>query len=426
MAGVVVDGRTEPPLRGSGARPVTAPPRPHAPAPLTYRPALDGLRAVAVLAVMIEHSGVRRPGSTELLVPGGFLGVDVFFVISGFLITSLLLIEREASGRIDLRRFWRRRARRLLPAVGVMVAVTCTVAAVTDMAFDGATLRGDALAALAYVANWRFVLTDQSYFAAFGLPSPFRHLWSLSLEEQWYVFFPPAMVGLLAVVRRRTGLLLGVLAAAAVASTAWMAILYTPGRDPSRVYYGTDTRAQALLVGALLAVVMVRLPAFTRRFARLTPALGCAGLGALVVLFLTMSGERSALYQGGFAVVAVASVATVAAVALPGARGPVHAVLGLRPAVGVGRMSYGLYLWHWPIFVFMTPDRVGLTGAELAAARITVTFVVAAVSYVAVEMPIRRHGLSASRPACAGWGSAACDRPASPRPSPPPSSPWSW
>jgi peptidoglycan/LPS O-acetylase OafA/YrhL len=369
------------------------PDRDEAGATLEYRPALDGLRAVAVLAVMIEHSGVRRPGSTGLLVPGGFLGVDVFFVISGFLITSLLLLERRRTGRIDLRRFWLRRARRLLPAVGVMVALTCVLAAVTDLAIDEATLQGDALAALAYVANWRFIVTDQSYFAAFGLPSPFRHLWSLSLEEQWYLVFPPVLVGLLALVRRRTGLLLGVLGAAAAASALWMALLYTPGRDPSRVYYGTDTRAQALLIGALLAVVMVRLPALTRRLARLTPLLGVAGLAALAGLFATVSGQGARLYQGGFAVVALASVAAVAAVALPDASGPAKRALAWRPAVAVGRVSYGLYLWHWPIFVYMTPDRIGLTGAELAAARIAVTFVVATLSFVAVELPIRRHGL---------------------------------
>ena len=221
---------------------------------LGYRPALDGLRAVAVLAVMVEHSGVRRPGGTGLLLPGGFLGVDVFFVISGFLITSLLLIEHDGTGRVDLRRFWLRRARRLLPAACVTIAATCVAAAVVGLAIDGEALRGDALAALAYVANWRFIVTDQSYFAAFGVPSPFRHLWSLSLEEQWYLVFPPLLVGLLALVRRRTGALLVVLATAAAASAVWMAVCHTPGQDPSRAYYGTDTRAQTLLVGALLAV----------------------------------------------------------------------------------------------------------------------------------------------------------------------------
>jgi peptidoglycan/LPS O-acetylase OafA/YrhL len=402
MAGAVVDDTSRPltPSPAPGGRgadvdlPVAEEPdREDAHSTLEYRPALDGLRAVAVLAVMVEHSGVRRPGSTELLVPGGFLGVDVFFVISGFLITSLLLLERGRTGGIDLRRFWLRRARRLLPAVGVVVAVTCVLTAVTDMAVDGATLQGDALAALAYVANWRFIVTDQSYFAAFGLPSPVRHLWSLSLEEQWYVVFPPLLVGLLALVRRRTVLLLGVLGAAAAASALWMAILYTPGRDPSRAYYGTDTRAQALLIGALLAVVMVRLPTLTRRLARLTPVLGVAGLAALAALFATVSGQGARLYQGGFVVVALASVAAVAAVALPGATGPANRALAWWPAVAIGRVSYGLYLWHWPIFVYMTPDRIGLTGAELGAARIAVTLVVATVSFVVVEQPIRRHGL---------------------------------
>jgi peptidoglycan/LPS O-acetylase OafA/YrhL len=365
-----------------------------APAALGYRPALDGLRAVAVLAVMVEHSGLRRPGGSDLVFPGGFLGVDVFFVISGFLITSLLLIERGRTGRIDLGRFWTRRARRLLPAVGVMVGVTCVVATVTDMAVDAATLRGDALASLGYVANWRFILTDQSYFAAFGLPSPFRHLWSLAVEEQWYLVFPPLLVGLLAVVRHRTGVLLGALAAAAVASAVWMSVVATPGQDPSRAYYGTDTRAHTLLVGALLAVVAVRAPALTRRLARLTPVLGVVGLAALAFAFTTVSGQQGGLYDGGFTVVAAVSLLAVAGVALPGARGPASWALGRRPVAFVGRLSYGLYLWHWPVFVFLTPDRIGLTGAGLAGVRMAVAFAIAGVSYVVVEQPVRRHGLA--------------------------------
>ena len=398
MAGVVVDDASQLPVgaptrdrnRSSRTDPTATTSAPT----LGYRPALDGLRAVAVLAVMLEHSGVRRPGGTGLLVPGGFLGVDVFFVISGFLITSLLLIERGRTGRVDLGRFWVRRARRLLPAVGLMVAVTCVVVATTDVAVDRPTLRGDAAAALAYVANWRFIVTDQSYFAAFGLPSPFRHLWSLSVEEQWYLVFPPALVALLAFVRRRTGVLLAVLGVAVVASAVWMAVCATPGQDASRAYYGTDTRVQTLLVGAALAVVMVRLPAFAPRFARLTPGLGVLGLVALAVLFVTVRGQQPELYEGGFLVVAAASAAAVAGVAFPGATGPACWVLGRRPVVAIGRLSYGLYLWHWPVFVLMTPDRVGLTGAELAVARVVVAFAVATASYLLVEQPIRRHGLA--------------------------------
>ena len=404
MAGVVVDHerarpRAWPPPEQPRSSAPPIPPAPDTrrrrplPPGLRYRPALDGLRAVAVLAVMAEHGGLTVPGSDRPLVPGGFLGVDVFLVVSGFLITSLLLLERQRTGRIDLRAFWVRRARRLLPAVGLMVPVTCLLVALAGLPVDGATLRGDALAALAYVANWRFVVSDQSYFASFGLPSPFRHLWSLSLEEQWYLVFPPAMVALLAVLRRRTGALLAVLLGAAAASAVWMAVLSNPGQDPSRAYYGTDTRAQTLLVGAALAVVMVGLPAFTRQFARVLPALGTAGLVALGVLFATVPGERASLYHGGFLVVALAAAAVVAGVALPGATGPARWLLARRPLVAIGSISYGLYLWHWPLYVWLTPDRVGLDGPALAAVRVGASFAAAGVSYVAIEQPIRRHGL---------------------------------
>lgn len=366
-----------------------------APPPLlTYRPALDGLRAVAVLVVMAEHGSLALPGRTEPLVPGGFLGVDVFLVISGFLITSLLLVEHHRAGRIDLRGFWLRRARRLLPAVALMVAATSVLIAVADLPLDPRSARGDALAALGYVANWRFIVTEQSYFSAFGLPSPFRHLWSLSVEEQWYLVFPPVLVAAYSVLKRRPAVLLGGLLALAAASALWMAAVHTPGKDPSRAYYGTDTRAQTLLVGAALAVVMVRFPRLVRRVSPIVPWAAVAGLAALAVMFHTVEGQGSGLYQGGFALVALVSTAVVAGVALPDARGPVRWALSRRPVVAVGRISYGLYLWHWPIFLWLTPDLTGLRPTHLAALRFAVSFAVAGLSYVVVEQPIRRHGLS--------------------------------
>lgn len=242
------------------------------------------------------------------------------------------------------------------------------------------------------MANWRFVVTDQSYFASFGLPSPFRHLWSLSVEEQWYLVFPPALVALCALARRRPVVLLGALTAGALASAAWAAALHTPRRDPSRIYYGTDTRAQALLVGAALAVVMVHFPGVTRRLARLTPVLAVAGLAGLAALFRTVEGHGPALYRGGFLAVALVAAAAVAGVALPGAWGPGRWLLGRRGPVLIGRLSYGLYLWHWPVYVWLTPDRAGLSGTALLGLRVVVTFAAATASYVLVEQPVRRDG----------------------------------
>lgn len=364
------------------------------PPALEYRPALDGLRAVAVLAVMAEHGDLRLPGASAPFLPGGFLGVDVFLVISGFLITSLLLVEHRRTGSVDLRAFWLRRARRLLPAVVMMVAGTATLIAVAGLEVDTISARGDALAALGYVANWRFVLTEQSYFASFGLPSPFRHLWSLSLEEQWYLVFPPLLVGARVLARRRPGLLLAGLLTVAAASAAWMAAGYTPGRDPSRLYYGTDTRAHTLLVGAALAVVMVHFPGVVRRGRRVVPVLAVGGVAVLAHLFHTVDGRGPTLYRGGFLLVALVSAAVVAGVALPGVDGPVRRLLARRGPVAVGRISYGLYLWHWPLFVWLTPRHVGLDGALLNVARFGASFAVAVSSYVLVEQPIRRHGLS--------------------------------
>jgi peptidoglycan/LPS O-acetylase OafA/YrhL len=363
---------------------------------LTYRPALDGLRAVAVLAVLVQHAGLRVPGVAGQAVPGGFLGVDVFFVISGFLITSLLLAEHGSRGRVDLRRFWLRRARRLLPAVALVVAATAVLIAVADLPLDVASARGDALAALAYVANWRFIVTDQSYFDAFGLPSPFRHLWSLSLEEQWYLLFPPLLVALGAL-RRRPGVLVAGLVAAALASAAWMAALYSPGDDPSRVYYGTDTRAHTLLIGAALAVAATGFPGLVVRLRRWLPWVAGAGLAGLAVAFRSIDGSEPSLYRGGFLAVALASAAVIAGVALPGAAGPAHWGLSRRGAVAVGRISYGLYLWHWPLFVWLTPDRLGIDGPGLFVVRFGLTFLLAGLSYRYVELPIRRHGWAGVR-----------------------------
>ena len=212
-------------------------------AALPYVGALDGVRALAVAGVLLYHAGVPW-------LPGGFLGVDLFFVLSGFLITSLLLAEREATGRIDLARFWLRRARRLLPAAFVVIGVCLLVVAFLPPG-EAARTRADALASLGYVNNWHQVLADRSYFEAFGRPSLLEHLWSLAVEEQFYLLWPLFLgFALTHLGRRRTALLT---LAAATASALAMGLLFEPGSDPSRVYFGTDTHASGLLAGALLA-----------------------------------------------------------------------------------------------------------------------------------------------------------------------------
>ncbi len=356
-----------------------------------YRPGLDGVRAFAVAAVMLYHGQVSW-------AQGGFLGVDVFFVLSGFLITSLLLKEITTTGRLELLAFWKRRARRLLPALFVLLGAVAVYAWVAAPPTQLASLRSDALASLAYVSNWKFILDGTSYFHAFQAPSPLAHTWSLAIEEQWYLIWPIALLGLVRVCRGRRGLLAAAIAALALASAALAAVLYHPGTDPSRVYYGTDTRAQTLLVGALLAVCVMGprpwLALDSRRHRNVMAAVGCGG--ALVLAFMcTHVGSSGAfLYRGGFLVVAIAAAAVVAAAA---SRNAFARVCGMRPLRAIGLISYGLYLWHWPVDVVANSARTGLHGALLFFTQTAITAVIATASYVFVELPIRRNGLAGLR-----------------------------
>jgi peptidoglycan/LPS O-acetylase OafA/YrhL len=346
----------------------------------SYLPALDGLRAVAVVAVLLYH------GSASW-APGGFIGVDVFFVLSGYLITALLLAEHARWGAIDLLAFWRRRARRLLPALFLMLVAVAAYAAVLAPAGQRESIRLDALATLGYVANWRFVASGQSYFAQFQAPSPLRHTWSLGIEEQWYLLFPPMLALALSRWHPSRRLLSVALGALALASAALMAALFTPGADPSRVYFGTDTRVQALLVGAVVAVALRDVTAHGRwRLATRAGSVG--GLLAVVLIVAVVRDSDAWMYRGGFLLTAIAAALVVVGVATR-ADGPVERLLTWAPLVQVGLISYGLYLWHWPVFVTLTPERTGLTALPLLVLRILVTTVIAAASYLAVEQPIR-------------------------------------
>ena len=371
--------------------PVEAPPahRAGADAHPTHRPALDGIRMVAVVSVLLYHGLV---GWSR----GGFLGVDVFFVLSGYLITTLLVDEWQRWGSIDLVAFYRRRARRLLPAlVLVVVAVAVWAWRVAEPTRLG-SIRGDGIASLLYVANWRFVIVKTSYFDQYSDPSPFRHMWSLAIEEQYYVLFPLVVMGLLALSRRRRWLLPAVLAVVAAASAVEMAVLFDPTTDPSRVYFGTDTRIHELMIGSLLAVLMVRareLPGVLARLARLAPYAAVAALLLLLAAFNRLTDQSAFLYRGGFALVCVVTAVLVASVELA-PTGPVGRVLSLGPVVWIGKVSYGLYLWHWPIFVAISPQHFpALHDTSLLLTRLGVTVVVATASYYLVEHPIRSGAL---------------------------------
>ena len=366
-------------------------------------PGLDGLRALAVTAVLLYHAGVAW-------MPGGFLGVDVFFVISGYLITALLVTEWRLRGRIDLKTFWVRRARRLLPALYLVVVATLAFA-VLFLPGEVAGLRGDALSAFGYVTNWYLIFGNESYFEAMARPSLLRHLWSLAVEEQFYLLWPPIVaLGIgIGARRHRLARLTVVALAIAGASALLMAQLHDPAVDPSRIYYGTDTRATGLLLGAALAFVWrpgdrrarakrrTNTPAerLRRRWGWTSPAFldvaGLAALAGLLAFCLRLDEFEPFLYNGGFAAVSLTTAALVAVVAHPRSRVG-GLLLGWRPLRWIGERSYGIYLWHWPVFMVTRPGLdVPLDGAWLLALRIGASVGLAHLSYRYVEEPVR-HG----------------------------------
>ena len=359
---------------------------------LAYQPALDGLRALAVLGVLLYHARVSW-------APGGFLGVDAFFVLSGFLITSLLVDEWRKHGRIDLKAFWARRARRLLPALVLVVFAVGMYALFVARPDELDRIRGDAFGSLLYVANWR-QLFESSYFAQLATPSPLRHTWSLGIEEQWYLVWPIALLLAFRFANGRRWIVIGATAALAIGSALLMAVLFDAS-DPSRVYYGTDTRAQALLVGAALALLVMRPRRRPRQVSATTGMIGLEVVGIIAVVYLGwlwthVADTTTWMYTGGFLVEALAVAALIAAATRPYSPvlGP---LLSIAPLRAIGRISYGVYLWHWPVYVYLTPARTGLDEGPLLLVRLAATFGLALLSYRLIEQPIRHHTLSRAR-----------------------------
>jgi len=348
--------------------------------------ALDGVRGLAVIAVVAYH---LEPD----LVPGGFLGVTMFFVLSGYLITGLLLSESSRDRHIDLSTFWKRRIRRLLPAGLLGIAVAIVVAQWVGDAHQLTTLPGDVFGGVTYTLNWHFIASGVQYGTAYLQPSVLQHYWSLAIEEQWYLVFPLLLLGLALVFRRRLGVWLGpVLLAAPAASAAWTAWLAQAGASSERLYFGTDTRVQGLLVGAALAGFLA-LPGENAQAdapGRWRGLMGWGALAALAGMTVTASLSAPWLPRGGFFVVAVLSGALILSVAPTPATWSPAPVLSSRPLVAIGLVSYGLYLWHFPVYLWLTPDRVGVAGWPLLLLRLGVTAALAVTSYYVVEQPIRR------------------------------------
>ncbi len=360
---------------------------------------LDGLRAFAVIVVVLFH---LTPGA----VVGGYLGVDVFFVVSGFIITRLLLVEHVSTGRIRLGAFWLRRARRLLPAL-VVLLLACSSAA---LLVGGDVLVGigaQLATALTFSSNWYFIASGSDYFASTA-PELFRNLWSLAVEEQFYLLWP--LVLLLVVLRLPRAGRIAVLALATLASAAAMAVLLTPG-NPTSVYYNTGAHAFGLTIGALLAVVSrwwspraLEWPRAARRGLGVAGALAFAGLVALSIL---MPGEEDWAYHGGLLAAAVLTAVLIAAFLVPGS--PLARAIDVAPLRWIGHRSYGIYLWHWPVFVLLAaalPDWTSEPALAWALGGIAavITVAAAALSFRCVETPIRRDGFRAAwRTWTAGW-----------------------
>ncbi|MEV2275621.1 acyltransferase [Nocardiopsis sp. NPDC049922] len=352
--------------------------------PLARRPhlaALDGLRGVAIIGVLLFHTGN---------LGGGFLGVDLFFALSGYLITGLLLREAETVGRVSLVSFWGRRLRRLMPALAVMlVCVTLAVWAVGPPQLVRTTLADGPWVQLNLV-NWHLLAESAGYWNRFGSERVFEHLWSIAVEEQFYLVWP-LLVALVALGGKRVGDRVALLAAVVcLASMVWMAILVDPA-DPTRVYTGTDTRAFSLLLGALVATARIRDPLghAVERAPRAVSAATVVAVAAVGALWLLADGTTSFwMYQGGLFAHALACSLLIGLCA-QAPEGLVSRILSWAPLRWTGAISYSLYLWHWPVIVLLSPEATGLSGWWWTALVCAVSTCLAVLSTHLVENPVR-------------------------------------
>ena len=357
-----------------------------------YVPALDGLRALAVLVVMAYHMHLGW-------APGGLLGVTMFFVLSGYLITGLLLKEYDDSGTISLSNFWLRRVRRIIPAVVFAVlgtALLCTI-------FNHALLtkmRPDVLPTLFFFNNWWQIFHNVSYFEALGSPSPLTHYWSLSIEEQFYLIWPVALLICMKAGVKRTTMQKGIIVLI-VLSALEMILLFDPHADPSRVYYGTDTRAFSLLIGALLAFLWPHQKLTVRSGKRMTPTgrlvFNIVGVGAvlgLIVMVVVTNGFEPFIYRGGLLLCSVLTAVAIAVLVHPISW--ISKVFELPPFVWIGKWSYSMYLWHFPIILLLTPANLqGATPWWLCLIELALTIGISALSYFVIENPIRHGAIGA-------------------------------
>jgi peptidoglycan/LPS O-acetylase OafA/YrhL len=351
----------------------------------TYVPGLDGLRALAVIAVLGYHFAIPQMG-------GGLLGVSIFFTLSGFLITSILVTTWERTGGLELRRFWLHRARRLLPALVVVLVVVLAVTAIVDA--SSLSKRWDeTVSAIFYVNNWATILGGGSYFDYFAGPQPLEHLWSLAIEEQFYLVWPLLLLLLLRRLSGRLVVVAKVTIGLAAVSFVLMAILAQPALDNTRAYEGTDTRAGELLVGAALALVYRPSRVRTPPPAGVRIAVDAVGIAALFVMLwmvVSTSFYSLSLYRGGFLLLSVATALVVAVVSYPGSL--LGSAFAVPPLQWIGERSYGIYLWHMPVVAFTPPSLLDGVSVSLVVLQLALTLALAALSWRLIENPIRQHG----------------------------------
>lgn len=344
-----------------------------------YISGIDGLRAIAVLAVIAYH--LQLP-----IAKGGLLGVTIFFVISGFLITRILITEIESTGTIDLKNFWIRRIRRLLPAILTMAVALIFVSVVFNrVIFTKAC--SDLLSAVFCYNNWWQIFNNVSYFENAGSPSPFTHCWSLAIEAQFYLIYPLILL-ILSRFKERKKIFLWVTIALAFVSAVLMWGMFNPSQDPSRVYYGTDTRVFSLLFGSLLAMITVYMNNIIPIIPVVREAIGAAALIGLFCMIVMINGYSSFLYRGGQILASVLAVAVIYALLNP--KSILGKLLSLPFFRWIGERSYGIYLWHYPIILLISGGKRASWWIILI--EIILTFVLSALSYHFVETPIR-HGI---------------------------------
>lgn len=351
-----------------------------------YITALDGLRAFAVLAVMAYHFSFSWAG-------GGFLGVDIFFVISGYLITSNLLVLQERELNFNYSKFWIRRIRRLLPAAYVMILAVFVWTMIVNPKL-AETLKGDIASSVFYTSNWWFIFHKLSYFDSFGTPSPFKNLWSLAVEGQFYIVWPIVLVAGLKVFKKR-GKLSNAVFIIALCSALLMGILYKPGEDPSRVYYGTDTRVFELLIGGWLAIIYPKLKLLSlRKSSRQSDTLNIISIitfAIFIICVIYVNEYQTFIYRGGMLFFSLNAAILIACICHPSSY--LGYLFSWKPLSWLGKRSYGIYLWHYPIIVLSTPVyEMGSPAYWRVSLQLVIILSIAEISYRFIEMPIRKNG----------------------------------